>query len=250
MIQVKPYAHTQYEVEQSKYPHVGKLPTRAICLSPSGGGKTVLLTNLILNVYRNCFSRVYIISHSIFVDPVWESVRKYLRDVLKQDESSEEYLFDHYEEDKLQNIMTTQHKLIQHMKSNKMKKLFQICIILDDMIDDKKLCRNSRLLDQLYIRSRHDCISVITSVQYYHSIAPVIRVNATQLYVFKLRNQKDLDSIIEGLSALADKDTILQLYKTATSDPHSFLYIDLVSPDIEHMFYKNLNQRLVIKSAD
>jgi hypothetical protein len=76
-----------------------------------------------------------------------------------------------------------------------MKRLFQILILLDDVADDKQLCRNSRLLNSLYVRGRHDAISVITSVQYYHTLSPVIRVNATQLYVFKLRNQRDLESL-------------------------------------------------------
>ena len=45
----------QYNTKQSKYVNAAKLPCRSILLGPSGSGKAVLLTNLILNVYRNCF---------------------------------------------------------------------------------------------------------------------------------------------------------------------------------------------------
>jgi len=76
-IDIKPYKHTQYTVEQSKCDRVPRLPARMLLVAPSGSGKTVLLTNLILNVYRNCFSRIYIFSPSIFVDSEWESVKKY-----------------------------------------------------------------------------------------------------------------------------------------------------------------------------
>ena len=42
----------EFTVKQSKYQTVGKLPTRSLICSPSGGGKTVLLSNLILDISR------------------------------------------------------------------------------------------------------------------------------------------------------------------------------------------------------
>ena len=45
----------EFNVKQSKYDVVGKLPTRSIICAPSGGGKTNLLVNLILDVYRVVF---------------------------------------------------------------------------------------------------------------------------------------------------------------------------------------------------
>ena len=205
-----------------------------------------------LDVYRNCFSRIYIVSPSIHVDSVWNPVKKYLFNELNQvvEQKKEQTLFEHFEEGKMYEIMETQHKLIDHMKRNKMKRLFQILILLDDVADDKQLCRNSRLLNSLYVRGRHDAISVITSVQYYHTLSPVIRVNATQWCVFTLRNRRDLESLVEALSALATKDEILELYRTATHEPQSFWYIDLVAKEPEKMFFKNLNQRLVLKPSE
>jgi hypothetical protein len=52
---IEPIKVQEFEVKQSKYEMVGKLPTRAIVCAPSRGGKTVLLSNLILNIYRNFF---------------------------------------------------------------------------------------------------------------------------------------------------------------------------------------------------
>ena len=48
---IKPMKTEEYEVDQSKYPHVAKLPTRALILAPSGGGKTILIQNMILDIY-------------------------------------------------------------------------------------------------------------------------------------------------------------------------------------------------------
>ena len=58
---ISPIKHIEYECKQSKYgDHVPKLAMRAMILSPSGGGETVLLQNMILDIYRGCFNIIYI----------------------------------------------------------------------------------------------------------------------------------------------------------------------------------------------
>ena len=52
---VKPINITDYEFKQSKYEHVPKIPFRSIIVASSTGGKTVLIQNLILNVYKKLF---------------------------------------------------------------------------------------------------------------------------------------------------------------------------------------------------
>ena len=51
-------------------------------------------------------------------------------------------------------------------------------------------------------------ISTITSTQQFNAIHPVINVNATELFVYRLRNTKDLDTLIEEVSAVLDKKNI------------------------------------------
>ena len=76
---IKPIKLKEYEVKQSKYNVASKLPIRSIILGPSGSGKSILLQNFILDIYKDCFSRVYIFSPSINVDyQTWEPVKKYL----------------------------------------------------------------------------------------------------------------------------------------------------------------------------
>lgn len=245
---IKPIKIEEFEVEQSKYPQVGSLPMRSLILAPSGGGKTILIQNMILDIYRNCFSRVYIFSPSVNVDATWVPVIDYLRKTLKQDDRKEQYLFDHYDEQALKKIIETQHRLVAHMKAHHMKKLFQILIVVDDFADDRALVRNSQLLHSLYIRGRHTAISTITSTQVYNLISPIIRKNATNLYVFKLRNYKDLEALLEELSALYDKQTIQDIYRKATSDgPHSFLYVNLTAKKPEDMFFLNLEKKIIPK---
>ena len=89
------------------------------------------------------------------------------------------------------------------MKKQNHKKI-QILVIIDDFADDPSFTRSSKLLHALYVRGRHNMISTITSTQKINAIHPIIRVNATELYVYRLRNTKDLDTFIEEVSAVLD----------------------------------------------
>ena len=89
---IKPIKLQEDTCKQSKHDVVPTLPLRSIILSPSGGGKTVLLTNLILNVYRDCFERIYICSPSVHVDQTWAGVKEYQEKIMKVKETPKETL--------------------------------------------------------------------------------------------------------------------------------------------------------------
>ena len=103
------------------------------------------------------------------------------------------------------------------------------------------------MLHSLYARGRHNMISTITATQKFNAIHPIIRVNATELYVYRLRNMKDLDTFIDEVSAVFDKKSLLEIYHMATSEPYSFLYVKLTAKDKNEMFYQNFNHRFKIK---
>ena len=123
---IEPIKVQEFEVKQSKYEMVGKLPTRAIVCAPSGGGKTVLLSNLILDVYRGCFSRVYIFSPSIDIDYTWAPVKKYIeRDMKAVESDDDKFYYDEYDPVALDNIIETQHKITNYMKNTSIKHFFK-----------------------------------------------------------------------------------------------------------------------------
>ena len=203
---VEPIFTKEFEVKQSKYDVAGKLPIRSVILGPSGSGKTVLLQSMILDIYRGCFSRIYIFSPSIEVDHVWVPVKKYISEEMKVVHSDEEPIyFDHYDPEALSNIIDVQNKITNYMKKQNKTKLFSILIIIDDFADSPEFSRHSKLLHALYARGRHSMISTITATQQFSSIHPLIRVNATELYIYRLRNHKDLETFIDEVSAVADK---------------------------------------------
>ena len=241
---IKPIDVKEYTSKQSKYDVVGKLPLRDIILGPSGAGKGVLLSNMILDIYRGCFDRIYIFSPSVAVDKTWVPVKEYIEKSQKVDPQKEQIYFDHYDPEALESIVSTQTKLAEHMKAKGYTKIYQILIVIDDFADDSSFSRHSKLLHALFTRGRHSMISTIVSTQKYRAISNIIRVNATNLYVFRLRNAGDLDAWVEECSAIADKKTLLELYNLATAEPYSFLFIKLNAKKVDDMFYIRFDKRL------
>ena len=91
----------------------------------------------------------------------------------------------------------------------------------------------------LEIVSGNTACSLGGDIQKFSARHPIIRTNATELYVYRLRNYKDLETFIEELSALYDKKTLLKLYEHATQAPYSFLYVKLTAKTKEDMFFMN-----------
>ena len=86
----------QYEVKQSPFDWTPKLPFRLCLTSPSGGGKTTILVNLLMQVYqkngRSCFDAIYLVSHSVNLDASFTPVKKMI------DEMETGGYYDHFDE--------------------------------------------------------------------------------------------------------------------------------------------------------
>ena len=91
MALVKPAKVKEYRFDQSRYEQLPEVPFRAIVSAPSGSGKTVLLGNQVLDLYKtqggkSPFSRIYRLSPSVNVDPAWEPVKEFIVEKLGVDE--------------------------------------------------------------------------------------------------------------------------------------------------------------------
>ena len=246
---IRPIDEITYEFPQSKYEVAPKVPFRAIITGPSGSGKSVLLTNMVLDIYKGVFSRIYIWSPSINVDTIWNPVKKYIKEGMKVDTDKEKCFFEEFIPEELEKVIETQHKITEYSKKNKFKKLYPILLILDDIADDPRIARYSKLLNSTYVRGRHNGISVITSVQKFNALNTLIRVNATHLFFYKVRNFKEIELLQDEYSALPrrsrlqdSKDALYKMYEIATAEPHSFLYINLLEKDINKMFMIKFNK--------
>ena len=152
-------------------------------VAPSGAGNTVLVTNMTLDIHKNCVSIIYSWSPSIYVDNTRKPVKDYIRDHIKPN-NRDKYCFDEYDPNELQAVTTTQQKGIDYQKEQEHKDLYHILICIDDFADNPDFTRKSQLLHQLYINGRHYMISTITSTQVYKHISPIVRKSITHLFIY------------------------------------------------------------------
>ena len=184
---VKPAKMKEYEFKQSKYDVAPRIPFSQIVVGPSGSGKTILLQSMILDLYRDCFSRIFIFSSSIHVDSVWTPGKNYIEKTLKIDPKKEKIYFDDFNPTDLEEILDLQHKITKFQKDHDFKQLFSVLIIIDDFVDSVAFSRHNSLLNALYIRGRHFGCNIISSTQMFNGLSTIIRVNSRQLFFFRTR---------------------------------------------------------------
>ena len=256
---IRPHKSAEYEFQQSKYDVAPRIPFSQIVVGPSGSGKSILLQNMILDVYRNCFQRVFIFSASIHVDSVWHPVKEYIEKTLKVNPKKEKVYFDEFHKEDLEEILEQQYKISQYQKDHKFKKLFATLVVVDDFADQVSFSKHNSMLNALYIRGRHFGVNIVSSTQKFNSLSTIIRVNSRQLYFFKMRNYKDIQTMIDELSTLLKKrnflsdknihnakNTLLDIYEKATEEKFSFLFVNLMESNFNGVFKIRFDKKVIV----
>jgi hypothetical protein len=215
-------------------------------VAPSGGGKTTLLASLILDIYRHCWNRLYIFSPTAFLDDAWKPVQEYARDVLHQHDPC---LHDEFDDEAIHAIIERHRRIIAMCKEQGRKKLFGALLICDDFADNSKVMRGSTSLAELFVRGRHAGLSSIVSVQKLRVVHPIIRVNATSMFVFRLRSKAELDAIVEENSAHYGPKATEQIILKATTEPYSFLWLNLSAKNPEDLFWLRFEARIIPRGS-
>lgn len=238
---------------QSKSDVLPSLPGRWLFLGNSGNGKTNLIANLLVDdrFYRGAFEKIYWYSPTAKIDDSLEPVREYIEDHLDQDQEEDPSFHETLDVSHLSRVIARAKRVIEWQKKQKPRprKAFNTLIVVDDLADTSDH-KAQQLVNQLFIKGRHYGISTILSTQKLRLplITQAVRVNITALFVIgKLRNQSDLwDGIIYEYSALVSKDKLMQAYKAATDIPYNFLFINLLSKDVNKMFYSGFTKRFIM----
>ena len=120
-----------------------------------------------------------------------------------------------------------------------------VLLCVDDMADSQHILHatGNSLLNPLFIRGRHYYLSTWVATQRPTLVSSIIRTQMSALFIFKQRNVKYLISFLDELSAMVDRRQSKAMYDTATEEKNSFLMINLLAKDVDHMFYWNLDQR-------
>ena len=65
------------------------------------------------------------------------------------------------------------------------------------------------------------------------------------MLIWRLRNSKELITILEELDALVDRKVLNDMYRIATSEKHSFWYVNLLNEQ-DQMFFKGFEHRFAL----
>ena len=192
------------------HPNLPQPPALILMIMPVKSGKSTIISNLLLNddFYGQDFFDLppKVISTTINNDLTSRFLKKAC-DV--EDNYKDEYIY---------NFVKSQQKFGQASD------MPSACIVIDDCLGEK-----TTALDNLASRYRHSNIKIfIVSTQLFRKVSPTIRSNATNIFIGKLQNAKELEKLSEEYSDMfGGDDNFRELYKQATAEKYSFLHLNL-----------------------
>ena len=115
------------------------------------------------------------------------------------------------------------------------------------IIDDAQgtgLYSNARqdVLTHMVIKHRHIPISITMLAQSWVGKPRAIRLNTTQFAVFKTGDRTQLKQIYDTFANTVEYEQFERIYKTATEEPHGFLFIDTVPKKEYKRFRSGFNK--------
>lgn len=177
-------------------------------------GKSNLITNLVLSskFYRGYWDRIVLISPNAAQD---ESIKP-IRD---------SRITEHYPEysDDLIKMLEEQadHEETPDGEATLAHQKKKTLIILDDLVGD--FSRGSAV-SRLCMRYRQRNFSILITSQTFRGIPNTCRVNASWYIIFASHNEQELQKLEEEFPSFPKWR---ELYNEATSEPYSFLFMDI-----------------------
>ena len=218
-------------------------------IGPSGVGKTTTAISMLMGPYKDCYSRVYVFSPSCApgIDPAWDAWRKHVK-VHMRVPDDEQTMWDTWEPETLERLIERHKKVNAHLKHKKHKKGYVILVLVDDFADagEKVMHSSTNILTSLFVRGRHLGCACWLLTQKLRVVSLICRTNFCWMLIWRLRNSKELLSILEEMDALVDRKLLNEMYNMATSENILF-GINLLN-ERDSMFYKNFEQRFAISA--
>lgn len=209
-------------VENPNYDlHKLKLPFRMCIVAPSGSGKTNFLLNLI-HLFccgnKGTFQTIHIITRNED-EPLYKWLKGVNESIIIKEGLTNTPKLDDFD------------KSVNHL------------LVWDDLVLSKDLSS----VEQYYIRARKLNVSVIFISQSYFKIPKIIRNNCSYMVLLKLSGNREVNMILSEFGLGVTKEQLLNLYKYATNEKFSPLFIDLEN-DPDKRFRKGLTEILNITS--
>ena len=222
---------------------LGPLPHRMIISGPSGSGKGILTSEILLKHMRGKFKKIYYFSASALHDGNLKPLEEYCEKHLGQGKK-DPCLYNEWDDAVVQRILDRQSAVVEMLKQKGDKRKMHIALVVDDFANERRVVRGG-ILEKLFLMGRHIFVSTYVLTQYYRLLSPALRTNAVLLACFKMRNIKDLEAILEENSAIIPKDQLKEMYVRATSKPFGFLLLRLSESDPARTAYGSFETRLI-----
>lgn len=217
--------------ELSKLFHIPSLCTSTIVIGRSGSGKSVCVSKLLNdpNMFGDKFDLVCLISPTAKMDDVQKTYPV----------TNEHCIIENLSEAPafLTELMEIQRKFIEDTGAGCAP---QVCIILDDCVADKKFI-NSKEFFEIFMKSRHYCVTVLINAQQYKSISKKARLQANNIIWFKSPMSETENLLDDHCPPGMKKKEFGKLVEFATREPYSFLYINMKAPWKER-YRRNFNE--------
>jgi len=187
------------------------------------------------------------------LDPHYAPLRKYLEGMTNQDK--EPTMFEDLNQAALGKLLDEQRTITEECRKRKIKAP-QVCVILDNLADRGDILNKRQGGDQgswlisLATRGRHFGVTWIISSQVINLVGTVLRKNVRCMCVWRLRNHKEVETLCEELSGVYDAKTVMEMYKYATADPFSFMFVRLDAKTRRDMFWLRFESKLLPIETD
>jgi hypothetical protein len=197
--------------------HNFELPFRAVCVAPSGSGKTNFVINFIslCSKGKGTFETINIVTRNKD-----EPLYNWLAEVSNRIQISE-------------GIHTIP-------KLDSFDKESNHLMVFDDLILEK----NQDAISNYFIRARKLNVSCLYLSQKFYSIPKMIRSNCNYLVILKIGSVRDENLILHDYALGIEKDVLQKMYSYATREKFNTLIINLDEADIQKKFRKNFLEYL------
>ena len=193
--------------------HKIKIPFRMAVAAPSGSGKTNFIMNLI-SVFSEgvgTFNDITVVTRNKD-EPLYNYLGKIAPDIeIKEGWAGLPVL-------------------------DKMDKKLNHLVIVDDMI----LAKDQSPVINYYIRCRKLNCSIAYLSQSYFDIPPLIRKNCSVLVLLKIGGLREVKDILRQFSLGVSKEQLLNMYKYATDEKLSCLFIDIEEKEVDEKYRKGI----------
>lgn len=209
---------------KNKNPLAPQHPFRLLAIGPTGGGKTNIIVDLVIN--HLCFDKIYIYATDLEDEKylatiaLFESLNKQYKELNETDEDIIEY------SDSLNGIEVKQ---FNPEKQN--------LVIFDDMVTESK--KNQKIINDLFIAGRKtpNC-SLIYQTQSIFDTPDLLRKQASMLVLLDVNDEGEINEIAKRYRTGITFQEFKELYYKCISQKYGFMVVDRKVPVGDPLKYR------------